>query len=112
MVLHYPTPERTDELAREMEEMREFLSSKPGCVRVEAPHLSEDGTCLVGISVWGSEDAFLAAGLTIGGSGEIPEGETRPRERFHLHEVADAGQPIDVGVTSSGAESRSEGEGG
>ena len=91
MVLHYPTLEHRDELARQMGEMGAFLSATPGCVEVGPPYLTEDGSCLVGISTWESKEAFLAAGLTLGGSDEVVEGETRPRERFFLHE-AKAGQ--------------------
>ncbi len=86
MVFHYPTPEHRDELARQMDEMGAFLSATPGCMEVGPPYLTEDG-CLIGISTWGSKDAFLSAGLTLGGSDEIVEGETRPRERFFLHEA-------------------------
>ena len=71
MVLHYPTLEHRDELARQMGEMGAFLSATPGCVEVGPPYLTEDGRCLIGISTWESKEAFLAAGLTVGGSDEV-----------------------------------------
>ena len=87
MVLHYPSPEHRDQLARSMGEMRSFLTGKPGCIAVEPPYLTEDGDCLVGLSKWESKDAFLAVGLTIRPSDEIVEGELRPRQRLYLHEA-------------------------
>jgi heme-degrading monooxygenase HmoA len=58
MVLHYPAPEHRDELARGMAEMRGAMESLPGCLGVDPPLLTKDGTCLVGYSRWESEDAF------------------------------------------------------
>lgn len=87
MVLHWPEPGRRDELAASMREMRDLLLAKPGCLAVEPPYLTEDGDCLVGISKWESREAFDAAGIRPRPPGEIVEGETRPRERFFLHEA-------------------------
>jgi hypothetical protein len=70
-----------------MDEMRDLLLGKPGCLAVEPPYLTEDGDCLVGISKWESKDAFLASGITLRSADEIVEGETRPRERFFLHQA-------------------------
>jgi len=94
MVFHWPEPGRADTLAGSMREMRALLLDKPGCVGVEPPLLTEDGTCLVGISKWESKDAFLASGITQRPRDEIVEGETRPRERFFLHEL----KPASAGV--------------
>jgi len=69
-----------------MREMGDLLLNKPGCVDVEPTYLTEDGSCLVGISKWESENAFQASGITRRSPGETVEGETRPRERFLLHE--------------------------
>ena len=87
MVFHYPRPDYRDELARRMLEMGAFLRGRPGCLEVGPPYLTEDGQCVVGISTWESREAFLAAGLTIGGSDQVFEGEIRPRERFYLTEL-------------------------
>jgi len=87
MVLHWPEPGRGEALAAGMSEMRDLLLTTPGCVGVEPPYLTEDGGCLVGISKWESVDAFRASGITLRPSDEIVEGETRPRERFLLHEA-------------------------
>ena len=84
MVFHYPSPEHRDELARGMGEMRAAMESVPGCLGVDPPPLSEDGTCLVGFSRWESREAFLATGITLGGPDEVRPGEVRPRERFFL----------------------------
>ena len=87
MVLHWPEPGRGEALAAGMREMRDLLLEKPGCVAVEPPYLSEDGSCLVGISKWESWDDFRASGIALRPSDETVEGETRPRERFLLHEA-------------------------
>src|SRR6266550_1881766 len=65
MVLHWPEPGRGEALAAGMREMRDLLLAKPGCVGVEPPYLTEDGSCLVGISKWESADAFHASGITL-----------------------------------------------
>ena len=87
MVFHWPEPGRREALAQSMLEMRELLASTPGCTSVEPPLLTEDGSCLVGISKWESRDAFIASGMTLGAPDEVVEGETRPRERFLLESV-------------------------
>lgn len=91
MAFHWPEPERTADLAAGMHQMRERMLCVPGCVEVDPPYLSEDQTCLIGISKWESKEAFVAAGLPLGGEDEIFPGETRPRERFLLEQVALAG---------------------
>ena len=67
--------------------MAALLLDTPGCVSVEPPYLTDDESCLVGMSKWESEEAFQASGITLRPSQEIVEGETQPRERFLLHEV-------------------------
>jgi len=84
MVLHYPAPERVEDLARGMNEMRAGMQSVPGCLGVDPPLLTDDGTCLVGYSRWESREAFFATGITLGDPDEIPDGEVRPRQRFLL----------------------------
>jgi uncharacterized protein YndB with AHSA1/START domain len=89
MVLHYPTPENSARLAQGMADMRATLRSQPGCLGVDPPLLTEDGTCLVGYSRWQSKDAFLATGITLGPANETIEGELRPRQRFLLNAYND-----------------------
>lgn len=88
MVFHWPEPGRAEELAASMREMRDALLSIPGCVAVEPPYLTEaDGAeCLVGFSKWESEEAFRSSGFTLRAADEVVEGETRPRQRYLLHE--------------------------
>jgi hypothetical protein len=88
MVLHWPEPGRRDALAQSMSEMRGLLAGTAGCVAVEPPYVTEDGSCLVGISKWQSKEAFLGSGITLRPPDEIVEGETRPRQRFLLEEAA------------------------
>ena len=87
MVFHWPEPGHSDVLARSMREMAGALAGLPGCVAVDPPYLTEDGSCLVGISRWESRQAFLASGITLRPPDEVVEGETRPRERFLLDEA-------------------------
>jgi heme-degrading monooxygenase HmoA len=90
MVLHWPEPGHCDALAESMRDMRHALSGLPGCTSVEPPYLTDDGTCLVGISRWESKQAFLASGITLRPAEEIVEGETRPRQRLLLEEAEQA----------------------
>jgi quinol monooxygenase YgiN len=99
MVLHWPEPGHRDALAQSMREMREMLSGLPGCTAVEPPYLTDDGTCLVGISKWESRQAFLASGITPRPPDEIVEGETRPRQRFFLQEAEPGTLPGAAGRT-------------
>jgi hypothetical protein len=88
LVLHWPEPDRWDALAQSMREMRDLLAATPGCVAVEPPYVTGDGSCLVGISKWESREAFLGSGITLRADpDEIVEGETRPRQRFLLEEA-------------------------
>ena len=84
LVLHYPAPENTEQLLRGMNDMRAGLQSLPGCLGVDPPLLTADGTCLVGYSRWESEEAFWATGITLGSADEVIEGELRPRQRLLL----------------------------
>jgi heme-degrading monooxygenase HmoA len=86
MVFHWPEPGREAELAASMREFGGVLRDLPGLVSVEPPFATEDGSCLVGISKWESEEAFRAA-ITLRGDDEIVPGETRPRQRFFLREA-------------------------
>jgi Antibiotic biosynthesis monooxygenase len=88
MVFHWPEPEKVDMLAASLREMRDLLLAKPGCLEVEPPYVTEDGLCLAGISKWESKEAFDAAGITLRPPDDVVGGETRPRERFFLHEAA------------------------
>ncbi len=89
MIFHWPEPDRSDELAASMREMRDALLGSAGCLEVEPPYATEaaGAECLVGISKWESEEAFRSSGFTLRPPGEVVEGETRPRRRFLLREV-------------------------
>ena len=87
MVLHWPEPGHRDALAQSMREMGGALRGLPGCTAVEPPYLTDDGTCLAGISRWESRQAFIESGITLRPPGEVVEGETRPRQRLLLEEA-------------------------
>jgi hypothetical protein len=59
MTLHYPSADNAQALAQGMTQMRGWMQSQPGCLGVDPPLLSEDGTCLVGFSRWESKKHFL-----------------------------------------------------
>jgi hypothetical protein len=84
MTLHYPSPGNVQALAHGMAQMRGWMQSQPGCLNVEPPLLSEDGTCLVGYSRWESKEEFLATGIDLEALDETPSGELQPRQRYFL----------------------------
>ncbi len=84
MTLHYPSPEAVEPLAQGMAQMCGWMESQPGCLGVEPPLVSEDGTCLVGYSRWESKQALLATGIDLDSLGETPDSELRPRQPYFL----------------------------
>lgn len=89
MALHYPSADHVEALADGMAEMRGWMESQPGCLGVEPPLLTEDGTCLVGYSRWESREALLATGIDLDSLTATPPGEVRPRQRFFLTDSLD-----------------------
>ena len=84
MTLHYPSPDNVEALAEGMAQMRSWMESQPGCLGVEPPRFTEDGTCLVGYSRWESKEALLATGIDVDTLGETPSSELRPRQPYFL----------------------------
>ncbi len=84
MTLHYPAAEAVGALAEGMAQMRGWMESQPGCLGVEPPLLTEDGTCLVGYSRWENKEALLATGIDLDALVETPSSELRPRQPYFL----------------------------
>jgi len=84
MTLHYPSAEAVEALAEGMAQMRGSMESQPGCLGVEPPLVTEDGTCLVGYSRWESKEALLATGIDLDTLAETPSSELRPRQPYFL----------------------------
>jgi hypothetical protein len=84
MTLHYPSADSIQTLAHGMAQMRGWMESQPGCLGVEPPLLTEDGTCLVGFSRWESKEALLATGVDLDALGETPSTELQPRQPYFL----------------------------
>ena len=84
MTLHYPSADNVQALAHGMAQMRGWMESQPGCLGVEPPLITEDGTCLVGFSRWESKEAFLATGVDVDTLCETPSSELRPRQPYFL----------------------------
>ena len=84
MTLHYPSPGNVQALANGMAQMRGWMESQPGCLGVEPPLLTEDGTCLVGYSRWESKEALLATGIDLDALAQTPSSELRPRQSYFL----------------------------
>jgi len=91
MAVHYPESGSRDGVYARMSAMAESMAGTPGLLEI-GPWLDGDGERVVGLSRWESREAFEQA---MPGSGVpntlIHEGETRPREYFHLTNSPDAG---------------------
>ena len=84
MAVHYPQAGQRNDVYVSMKRMAESMAGTPGLIEA-GPWLEYDGDAVVGLSRWESREAFEAA---MPGSGVpntiIHEGETRPRDYFHL----------------------------
>ena len=84
MAVHYPEAGHRNDVYASMKRMAESMAGTPGLIEI-GPWLARDGDAVVGLSRWESREAFEAA---MPGSGVpntiIHEGETRPRDYFHL----------------------------
>ena len=84
MAVHYPQPGTSDEVYGRMSGMAESMAGTPGLLEI-GPWLDGDGQRVIGLSRWESRAAFEKA---MPGSGvpnaTVHEGESRPREYFHL----------------------------
>jgi heme-degrading monooxygenase HmoA len=84
MAVHYPQAGQRNDVYVAMQRMAESMAGTPGLIEI-GPWLEYDGDAVVGLSRWESREAFEAA---MPGSGVpntiIHEGETRPRDYFHL----------------------------
>jgi hypothetical protein len=85
MALHYPAPDHVEDLVRGMADMRSWMESQPGCMGVEPPLVTEDGTCVLGYSRWESKEALLATGIDLNSLSETPATEVRPRQAYFLN---------------------------
>lgn len=84
MAVHYPVPGTSDEVYARMTGMAESMGETPGLIEI-GPWLDTAGQRVIGLSRWESREAFEEA---MPGSGvpntTVHEGESRPREYFHL----------------------------
>jgi heme-degrading monooxygenase HmoA len=86
-IFHHLAPGRRDDVVRGMVERAELMAQAAGFL--DAGPWQDGSGRLVGISRWESRDAYVAAAPPGFGSPseEIHEGETRPRQVFHLGRV-------------------------
>jgi heme-degrading monooxygenase HmoA len=88
MAVHYPEPGRRDQVYASMARMAAGASGTPGLIEI-GPWLEPGGERVIGLSRWESAAAFEAA---MPGSGVpndiVHDGESRPREYFHLEQPA------------------------
>jgi hypothetical protein len=94
MAVHYPEPGRHDAVYESMRKMAGSMTGTPGLIEI-GPWLDRDGDRVIGLSRWQSREAFEAAMPGSGvPSGNTPQGESRPREYFHLlqPDVVEPGQ--------------------
>jgi hypothetical protein len=87
MTLHYPSADNVTALAEGMAQMRGWMEAQPGCLGVDPPLLTEDGTCLVGYSRWEDKEALLATGIELDKLADTPSSELRPRQPYFLTSV-------------------------
>jgi heme-degrading monooxygenase HmoA len=88
MVVHHPEDGRHDDVYQRMCAFVPSMEGTPGLLEIGAWQ-EHGGQRVVGLSRWESREAFEAA---MPGGDEpdetIQEGESRPREYFHLQRVA------------------------
>ena len=84
MAVHYPESGTRDQVYARMSGMAESMGGTPGLLEI-GPWLDTTGDRVIGLCRWESREAFEKA---MPGSGvpssTVHEGESRPREYFHL----------------------------
>jgi len=88
MAVHHPAAGHREEIYRRMRDMAAGLAGTAGLIDI-GPWLDAAGDRVIGLSMWESREAFEAA---MPGSGvpndTVHDGESRPREYFHLTDAA------------------------
>lgn len=96
MAVHYPDAGWHDAVYESMRARAGSMAGTPGLIEI-GPWLDRDGGRVVGLSRWQSKEAFEAAMPGSGVRSDIRhEGESRPREYFHLLQP-DAVEPGQAG---------------
>ena len=93
VALHYPRPERIQDLLRAMGGLGAVLRGTPGLIDANA-WLEKDGARIVAMSTWESRERFQEAVSSIQESLKdvrFEELERKPRELFFLDELAPPG---------------------
>jgi heme-degrading monooxygenase HmoA len=84
MAVHYPEPGASEQVYKRMSAMAGSMAGTPGLLEI-GPWLDAGGERVIGLSRWESREAFERA---MPGSGvpsaTVHDGESRPREYFHL----------------------------
>ena len=70
VALHYPCPERWDEMISRVHRAAEVMAAAPGCLAVDC-WVSEDHQAVVTTGQWESEQALMA-GFAAGHPGRAP----------------------------------------
>lgn len=88
MAVHHPQPGRRAEIYSRMRDMAAGMAGTPGLIDI-GPWVDTAGDRVIGLSRWESREAFETA---MPGSGvatdTVHEGESKPREYFHLTDAA------------------------
>jgi heme-degrading monooxygenase HmoA len=85
--VHYPRPEKEDQLVLAMREFGELIKKERGVVFVDTFRNPEDGT-LVTVSLWDSKEAFQEAWPALAKRAPSQQWEFKPREPHMLNSVA------------------------
>jgi len=89
--IHYPHPEKEEQLAQSMHEFGKLMKAQPGNLFVAPyPFKNPANGTLMGLSLWESQEAFQAALSTLESAQKdraSREWETRPTEVYMLNSV-------------------------
>lgn len=87
--IHYPKPAHRDDVLRSMARVGEVLHGAPGLLRI-GPWKEEEGSRIVGISIWESREDFeraLARFSAAAGTPASRDWEERPAEEIFADQV-------------------------
>lgn len=87
--IHHPKPDKEALLIEAMHQLGKAVQNQPGLYYINA-HKDAQRCVLVGLSIWETKEAMLAAGpIVMGATKDVPfdDWETQPREIYQLDVV-------------------------
>lgn len=87
VAIHYPKPEHCDDVLRSMERVGDALRGAPGLLQI-GPWKEEEGSRIVGLSIWESRDDFERALESFSaGVGDRSSWEEHPAEEIFAEQA-------------------------